>query len=78
MQEIKIDNNIPVPGRQGGRPWKYKEYVDAFISMKEGESFVVYDYNVVDSVRKYAWKNSVPCRYRTLARDKYRIWKADE
>lgn len=74
---IKIENNIPLPDK-GGRPWKYKEYVDAFVSMKEGESFVVYDYNIVDSVRRYAWKKKIPCKFRTVAREKYRIWKISE
>jgi len=48
------------------------------MNMKYGDSFVVNDYNIVDSVRKYAWKKNIPCKFRTLAREKYRIWKTDE
>jgi hypothetical protein len=78
MAKIVIDTNIPAPTSVTGRPWKYKEYVDAFMNMKHGDSFVVNDYNIVDSVRKYAWRKGIPCRFRTLAREKYRIWKTDE
>ena len=51
---IKIEKNIPIT--KGGRPRKYKEYIDAFDSMSLNESFLVNDYKIVDSVRRYAWK----------------------
>jgi len=71
---IKIEKGVPL-GEKGGRPWKYKEYVDAFLSMEEGDSFTVSDYNIVDSVRKYAWKHNIPVSFRTISSKEYRIWR---
>jgi len=51
---IKIEKNIPIVNN--GRPCKYKEYVDAFLDMDKGDSFVVDNYKIVNSVRKHAWK----------------------
>tara|TARA_R100001082_G_C4344706_1_gene151775 strand:- start:462 stop:686 length:225 start_codon:yes stop_codon:yes gene_type:complete len=70
---VKIEKGIKIESM--GRPWKYKEYVDAFMTMDVGDSFVVNDYKIVNTIRKYAWKQKVPCRFRTIAKEKYRVWK---
>ena len=70
---IKIEKNVPIINN--GRPWKYKEYVDAFLDMDKGDSFVVDNYNIVDSVRKHAWKKKVALSFRKLSTDRYRIWR---
>ena len=57
---IKIEKNIPIVNN--GRPCKYKEYVDAFLDMDKGDSFVVDNYKIVNSVRKHAWKKKVAPR----------------
>jgi hypothetical protein len=71
---IKIEKGIPV-GEKGGRPWKYKEYIDAFLDMDKGDSFVVDNYKIVNSVRKNAWKKKVALSFRKLSTGRYRIWK---
>ena len=73
---IKIEKNIPIT--KGVRPRKYKEYIDAFDSMSLNESFLVNDYKIVDSVRRYAWKQKIPCKFRTIAKNSYRIYKVNE
>ena len=73
---IKIEKNIPIS--KGGRPRKYKEYIDAFDGMSLNESFLVNDYKIVDSVRRYAWKQKIPCKFRTIAKNSYRIYKINE
>ena len=73
---IKIEKNIPIT--KGGRPRKYKEYIDAFDGMGLNESFLVNDYKIVDSVRRYAWKQKIPCKFRTIAKNSYRIYKVNE
>ena len=71
---IKIEKGIPL-GEKGGRPWKYKEYIDAFLDMDKGDSFVVDNYKIVNSVRKNAWKKKVALSFRKLSTGRYRIWK---
>lgn len=71
---IKIEKGIPI-GEKGGRPWKYKEYIDAFLDMDKGDSFVVDNYKIVNSVRKNAWKKKVALSFRKLSTGRYRIWK---
>jgi hypothetical protein len=70
---IKIEKNIPIVNN--GRPCKYKEYVDAFLDMDKGDSFVVDNYKIVNSVRKHAWKKKVALSFRKLSTDRYRIWR---
>ncbi len=71
---IKIEKGVPL-GEKGGRPWKYKEYIDAFLDMDKGDSFVVDNYKIVNSVRKNAWKKKVALSFRKLSTGRYRIWK---
>ena len=73
---IKIEKNVPIS--KGGRPRKYKEYIDAFNGMSLNESFLVNDYKIVNSVRRYAWEQKIPCKFRTISRDSYRIYKVNE
>ncbi len=69
----KIKKKIPIVNN--GRPCKYKEYVDAFLDMDKGDSFVVDNYKIVNSVRKQAWKKKVALSFRKLSTDRYRIWR---
>tara|TARA_R100001086_G_scaffold202287_1_gene118420 strand:- start:1717 stop:1968 length:252 start_codon:yes stop_codon:yes gene_type:complete len=77
-EEIIIEKNIKIDFINNGRPTKYKDYLNAFMSMDYGDSFVVKDYKIVDAVRNYAWKQKVPCKFRTIAKEKYRIWKVTD
>tara|TARA_X000001382_G_scaffold58827_1_gene40429 strand:+ start:433 stop:642 length:210 start_codon:yes stop_codon:yes gene_type:complete len=67
---IEIEKNIPISHQS-----KYDKYIQAMIDMKSGESFVVNDYKIVDAVRGFAWRKEYKIKYRTIAREKYRIWK---
>ena len=71
---IKIEKNLPVP-KPAQISRKYKEYQEAFNNMDLGDSFVYNYMKIVDSVRGYAWKNKMPCKYRTIKKDEYRIYK---
>jgi hypothetical protein len=70
---MKIEKDIPIT--RAGRPRKYQKYIDVFNSMGLNESFVVHDYKIVDSIKYYAWKRHIKMSFRTIAREKYRIWK---
>ena len=73
MKVIEIEKNIPL--NRAGRPRKYKEYIEAFVSMDPNDSFVVDDYKIVDSVRRYAWLNKITCKFRTTKKNEFRIFK---
>ncbi len=67
---IKIEKNIPVSHQS-----KYDEYIQTMIDMKSGESFIVNDYKIVDAVRGFGWRKGHKVSFRTIAKEKYRIWK---
>ncbi len=54
---------------------KYKKYIEAFVSMDPNDSFVVGDYKIVDSVRRYAWLNKITCKFRSIKKNEFRIFK---
>jgi|TARA_R110000824_G_C15005012_1_gene656667 hypothetical protein len=67
---IEIEKNIPISKQS-----KYDKYIQAMVNMKEGESFTVNDYRIVDAVRNYGWRKGLKITFRTIAKEKYRIWK---
>tara|TARA_R110002050_G_scaffold286054_1_gene436011 strand:+ start:294 stop:503 length:210 start_codon:yes stop_codon:yes gene_type:complete len=67
---IEIEKNIPISKQS-----KYDKYIQAMVNMKEGESFTVNDYQIIDCLRHFAWKNKYKVAFRTIAKEKYRIWK---
>jgi len=67
---IEIEKNIPISHQS-----KYDKYIQAMINMGKGESFVVNDYKIVDAVRGFGWRKGHKVKFRTIAKDKYRIWK---
>jgi len=69
---IKIEKNVHLSARS-----KYDEYIQAMINMEKGESFMVNDYKIVDAVRGYAWRKGFKVSFRTVSREKYRIWKLE-
>jgi hypothetical protein len=69
---VKIEKDVNLSVRS-----KYDEYIQAMINMEKGESFMVNDYKIVDAVRSYAWRKGFKVSFRTVAREKYRIWKLE-
>jgi|TARA_X000001382_G_scaffold31179_1_gene20133 sulfur relay (sulfurtransferase) DsrC/TusE family protein len=69
---IKIEKDVHLSARS-----KYDEYIQAMINMKKGESFVVNEYKIVDAVRHYAWQKGIKVSFRTIAKEKFRIWKLE-
>ena len=67
---IEIEKNIPISHQS-----KYDEYIKAIINMRSGESFVVNDYKIVDAVRGFAWRKGHKVKFRTIAKEQFRIWK---
>tara|TARA_R110001599_G_scaffold252017_1_gene452101 strand:+ start:16 stop:225 length:210 start_codon:yes stop_codon:yes gene_type:complete len=67
---IEIEKNIPISHQS-----KYDKYIQAMINMNPGESFLTDSYKIVDAVRGYAWRKGYKVKFRTIAREKYRIWK---
>jgi|TARA_R100000322_G_scaffold150404_2_gene107494 hypothetical protein len=68
---IKIEKDIVDTGRVS----KYQTYLDTLSAMEGGESFVVNDYRIVDAVRHDAYKKGYKVKFRTIAKEKYRVWK---
>mgnify|MGYP003624683047 FL=1 len=68
---VEIESNVPVSGRS-----KYDKYIKTMLDMKDGESFVVHDYKIVDAVRGFGWRKGYNITFRTIAKEKYRIWKS--
>tara|TARA_R100001509_G_scaffold30468_1_gene16299 strand:- start:1067 stop:1291 length:225 start_codon:yes stop_codon:yes gene_type:complete len=69
--KILIEKDV----KDTGRTSKYQEYIDTVTDMGIGDSFVVDDFQIVDALRHYAWRQGYKVTYRTLDKDKYRVWK---
>lgn len=69
---IEIEKDVQMSARS-----KYDEYIQAMLNMKKGESFVVNEYKIVDAVRHYAWQKGIKVSFRTIAKEKFRIWKLE-
>ena len=69
---IDIESNIPIKFVS-----KYNEYIDAWLDMNNGESFVVKEKGVVEGLRGYVHRKETKSKlsYRTLTKGRYRIWK---
>tara|TARA_R110000787_G_scaffold268852_1_gene375453 strand:- start:1768 stop:1992 length:225 start_codon:yes stop_codon:yes gene_type:complete len=71
---IEIESNIKITKQS-----EYHEYIDAMISMKKGDSFLVDNYKIVDAVRAYAHNKGFKVTYRTIhetgKQKQFRIWK---
>ena len=69
--KILIEKDV----KDTGRTSKYQQYIDTVTDMEIGDSFVVDDFQIVDALRHYAWRRGYKVTYRTLDKDKYRVWK---
>ena len=71
---IMIESDMPVI--RGGI---YKEYYDAIENMNPGQSFLVDDILIIESVRHYAWSQKIKTRYRVIKEvgkpPKWRLWR---
>ena len=69
--KTEIESNVPVSSRS-----KYDKYIKMMLDMKQGESFLVYDFRIVDAIRGFGWRKGLKITFRTIAKEKYRIWKS--
>tara|TARA_R100001015_G_C4631106_1_gene193355 strand:+ start:2669 stop:2893 length:225 start_codon:yes stop_codon:yes gene_type:complete len=69
--KILIEKDV----KDTGRTSKYQQYIDTVTDMEIGDSFVVDDFQIVDALRHYAWRQGCKVTYRTLNNHKYRVWK---